>query len=47
MVANFFEKEVSNLVKREEERHPTKKRHNICGSNISNFFATKEPSKKK
>jgi len=33
-------------VKGEEERHPTKKRHNIYGSNISNFFVTKEPFKK-
>jgi hypothetical protein len=46
MIAIFFEMEVNNLVKGEEERHSTKKRHNIYGSNISNFFATKEPFKK-
>jgi hypothetical protein len=46
MIAIFFEKEVNNLVKGEEERHPTKKRHNIYGSNTFNFYATKEPFKK-
>jgi len=41
-----FEEEMNSLLKRKEEKQPTKKRPNISRCFISNLFVTKELSRK-
>jgi len=45
-IANFLEKEMNNPLKKELERQPVKKKHNLSRVIIFNFFATKDPFKK-
>ncbi len=45
-VGKKFEKEVKNPFKKELEKEPTKKRPNMFGDTILNFFVTKDPFKK-
>ncbi len=44
--AKVFEKEVNNPIKEEWERQHAKKRHNLFGVVISNFFLAKDLFKK-
>jgi hypothetical protein len=41
-----LDEKVNSLVKTQVERQPTKKRHNVFSSKISNFFSPKFPYKK-
>ncbi len=45
-ITKVFEKEVNNPIREELKKKPTKKRPNLFGVVISNFFAAKDPFKK-